>query len=64
MSLVIIFLHLMHPEIILKEFTLAQHQENEDQSLKLRGQGLFAQEMRNKKVAQFRCRRLPDGRRL
>ena len=37
------------PEIILKEFTLAHHKENEDQSHKLQGRGLFTQEMTNKK---------------
>ena len=40
------------PEIVLKEFTLAKHKENEDQFHKLQGQGLFSQEMTNKIEAQ------------
>ena len=40
--------HLVHPEIIIKEFTIAHHKENEDQFHKLQGRGLFSQEMTNK----------------
>ena len=36
------FLRLIHPYIILKEFILAHHKENEDQFLTLQGQTLFA----------------------
>ena len=36
--LVINFLRLIHPEIILKEFTLTHHKENEDQFHKLQEQ--------------------------
>ena len=57
-------LSLIHAEIILKEFTLAHHKENEDQFLKLQGRRLFAQEMTNKIEAQFQCRHLQEGRRL
>ena len=56
--LVINFPRLVHPEIILKEFTLAHHKENKDQFHKQQGQRLFSQEMTNKKEAQFQCRRL------
>ena len=62
--LVINFLRLIHPEIILKEFTLAQHKENKDQFHKLQGQGLFSQEMTNKIETQFQCRHLQEGHRL
>ena len=62
--LVLNFLRLIHPEIILKEFTLAHHKENEDQFHKLQGQRLFSQEMTNKIGAQFQCRHLQEGRRL
>ena len=34
-----IFLRLIHPEIILQEFTLAHHKENEEQFHKLQGRG-------------------------
>ena len=44
-------------EIILKEFILAHHKENEDQFLKPQGRRLFSQEMTNKIEAQFQCRR-------
>ena len=47
---------LIQPVIILKEFTLAQQQENEDQFHKQQGQGLFSQEMTNKIETQFKCR--------
>ena len=39
--MVINFLVLIHPEIILKEFTLAHHKENKDQFHKQHGLGLF-----------------------
>ena len=39
--LVINFQRLIHPEIILKEVTLAQHKENEGQFHKLQGRRLF-----------------------
>ena len=42
------FPRLTLPEIILKEFTLAHHKENEDQFRKQQGQRLFSQEMTNK----------------
>ena len=58
------FLRLIHPEIILKEFSLAHHKENEDQFHKLQGRGLFSQEMTNKTETQFQCRHLQEGRRL
>ena len=61
---VINFLRLIHPEIILKEFTLTQHKENEDQFHKLQGRGLFSQEMTNKIVTQFQCRHLQKRRRI
>ena len=51
-------------EIILKEFILAHHKENEDQFLKLQGRRLFSQEMTNKIEAQFQCRRLQEYRGL
>ena len=35
------FLHLIHPEIILKEFILAHHKENEDQFHEQQGQEPF-----------------------
>ena len=39
------FLRLIHPEIIIKEFTDAHHKENKDQFHKLQGQGtLFARD--------------------
>ena len=44
--MVINFLRLIHPEIILKEFTLAHLKENDDQFHKQ--QGLFSQEVTNK----------------
>ena len=56
-------LRLTHPQIILKEFTHAQHQERKDQFHKQQGQGFFSQEMTNKPEAQFRCRHLQEGRR-
>ena len=62
--LVINFLRLIHPEIIIKEFTLAHHKENEDQFNRLLGRGLFSQEMTNKVETQFQCRHLQEGRRL
>ena len=46
--LVINFLCLIHTEIILKEFTLADHKENEDQFHKLQDRELFSQEMTHK----------------
>ena len=52
--MVIFFLRLIHPEIILKEFTFAQHKENKDQFRKIQGQGIFSQEMT--------CRNLQEGR--
>ena len=58
------FLRLIHPEIILKEFTLAHHKENKDQFHKQQRQGLFSQEMTNKIETQFQCRHLQKGRRL
>ena len=61
--LVIDFLRLIHPEIILKEFVLAHHKENEDQFLKPQGRRLFSHEMTNKIDAQFQCRHLQEGRR-
>ena len=61
--LVINFLRLIHPVIILKEFTHAHHKENEDQFHKLQGRGLFSQEMTNKVETQFQCRHLQEGRR-
>ena len=39
--LLINFLRLIHPEIILKEFSLAHHKENEDQFHMPQGRGLF-----------------------
>ena len=39
--MVLNFLRLIHPEIIIKEFTLAHHKENEDQFHKLQGHRLF-----------------------
>ena len=39
--LVLNFLHLTHPEIILKEFTLVQNQERQDQFHKQEGQEPF-----------------------
>ena len=42
------FLRLIHSEIILKECTRAQHEENEDQFHKPQGQEPFSQEMTNK----------------
>ena len=62
--LVINFLLLIHPEIILKEFTLAHHKENEDQFYEQQGQRLFSQEMTNKIEAQFQCQHMQEGRRL
>ena len=62
--LVINFLRLIHSEIILKELTLAERRENEDQFHKQQGQGPFSQEMTNKIEAQFQCRHLQEGRRL
>ena len=59
-----IFLRLIHPEIILKEFTLAQHKENEDQFHKRQGHGFLSQEMKSELRAQFQCRRLQEGHRL
>ena len=56
--LVINYLRLIHPEIILKEFTLAHHKENEDQFHKLQGQGLLSQEMTNKIETQCQFRRI------
>ena len=41
-------LRLIHPEIIIKDFILAHHKENEDQFHKLQGRGLFSQEITNK----------------
>ena len=61
--LVIIFLHLVHPEILLKEFILAHRTENEDQFLKQQGQGPLSQEMTSKIGAQFQCLHLQEGRR-
>ena len=53
------------PGIILKEFTLAQHQERQGQFHKQQGrQGPSSHEMTNKIEAQFRCRHLQEGRRL
>ena len=49
--LVINFLRLIHLEIILKEFTLARHKENENQFHKQQGKGPFSQEMTNKTEA-------------
>ena len=57
------FLRLIHTEIILKEFFLLHHKENEDQFLKLHGRRLFSQEI-NKMEARFPCRHLQEGRRL
>ena len=51
--LVINFLRLIHPEIILKEFTLAHHKDNEDQFHRLQGRGLFSQEMTNIPMPTF-----------
>ena len=48
MVLEINFLRLIHPEIILKEITLAHHKENKNQFHKLQGQGPFSQEMTSK----------------
>ena len=63
--LVINFLRLIHSEIIIKDFNLSHHEENEDQFHKQEGQmKLFSQEMTNKIEAQFHCRRLQEGRRL
>ena len=60
---VTIFLHLIHPEIILKEFTVVQHKGNDDQFHKQQGQmKLFSLEMTNKMEAQFQCRHLQEGR--
>ena len=56
--------HLIHPEIILNEFTLAHHRERQDQFHKQQGQGPFSQEMTYKIEAQFRYRHLQEGRRL
>ena len=42
------FLRLIHPEIIIKEFTLAHHKETEGQFHKLQGQGFHSQEVTNK----------------
>ena len=61
--LVINFLRLIHTGIILKEFTLAHHKENEGQFHKQRGQGLFSQEMTNKIETQFQRQHLQEGRR-
>ena len=53
------------PDIILKEFSLAHHKENEDQFHKLQGQVKpFSQEMTNKREVQFQCRHLRRIRRL
>ena len=56
MFLAINFLRLIHPEIIIKKFTLAHHKGNEDQFHKLQGRGHLSQEMTNKVKAQFQCR--------
>ena len=56
--LVMNFLHLIHPEIILMEFILAQHQERQDQFHKQQEQGPYSQEMTNNIEAQFQCRHL------
>ena len=48
-----IFLHLIHAEIILKEFNLTMCKENVEQFRKLQGQGLFLQEMTNKNRGTF-----------
>ena len=58
------FLQLIHPEIILKEFTLAHHKERKNQCHKQQGQGHLSHEMTNRIEAQFQCRHLQEGHRL
>ena len=57
-------LRLIQTEIILNEFTLAHHKENEDQFFMLQGRRDSSQEMTNIIKAQFQCRHLQEGRRL
>ena len=61
--LVINFLCLIHPEIIIKEFTLAYHKENEDQINRPQCWGHLSKEMTNKIETQFQCRCLRECRR-
>ena len=61
--LVINVLHLIRPEIIIKEFIIVRHQERQNQFHKQQGQGPLSQEMTSKIKAQFQCRHLQDGRR-
>ena len=58
----IIFLRLIHVEIILKEFSLAHHKENEGQFHKKQDRKLCSQEMTNTLETQFQCRHLQEGR--
>ena len=58
----IYFPHLIHPEIILKEFNLTTYKETEKQSLKQKGRRLFTQVKIDKIKAQFQCRHLHQGR--
>ena len=60
---VINFLRLIHPDIIIKEFTIVQHQERQDQSNRPQGRGHLSQEKTNKVKTQFQCRHLQEGRR-
>ena len=58
------FLQWIHPEIIIKEITLAHHKENEDQFNRLQRRGPYSQEMTNKVETQIQCRHLQEGRQI
>ena len=63
--LVFFFLHLIRPEILLKEFIIARHRDRQDQFHRRQGQGQgpLSPEMKNKTGAHCQCRHLQEGRR-
>ena len=60
---VINLLHLIRPEIIIKEFIILRHQVLQDWFPCILVQGLLSQEMKIELEAQFQCRHLQEGRR-
>ena len=61
--LVFFFLHLIRPEILLKEFIISRHRDRQDQFHKRQRQGPLSPEMKNKTGAHCQCRHLQEGRR-
>ena len=54
-------LHLIRPEIIIKEFIILRHQVLQDPFQCILAQGLLSQEMKIEKRAQFQCRHKQEG---